>query len=129
MCINYPSLFSLSHPIDEIRPILLKSSNSSINFFNDLDMKIIFAAWNDDLVLFYDSKNGIHIICILREVSCDELNYVSQLNHSLSTTINMSTIGHQSRQQCDLNATGRFLSGIEKNNFINVSNITPCSNK
>lgn len=136
MYVNFPTLFSLSHPIDEIRPVLIKSNDASINFFNDIDFKIIFTAMDDDMILFYDYKHGSHCLCLLRKVSSDELNVVQQMNETVMDSMNISNFN--SRQSHDLiNLTGKHASSSRKYNVsildrksvYNTTSTSQCSNK
>lgn len=134
--VNYPSLFSLSHPIDEIRPVLFKTNDTSIAFFNEPDFKVIFTASNDDLILFYDYKHGIHFLCVLRKATTDEIDKVHQLNETIADSINNSTT-HVRNHKDLLNNTGKNVSGaqrqnvslLDKKSLYNISNTSYNSNK
>lgn len=136
MFVNFPSLFSLSHPIDEIRPVLFKTNDTSIVFFNETTFKIIFTASNDDLILFYDFKHGIHFLCVLRKATSDEIDNVYQMNETVAESINNST-NHMRNHNDLLNNTGKHVSSSQRHNvsvldrksFYNITNTSQNSNK
>lgn len=67
-----PKLFSLTHPLNEMAPVLMRSLNGSVSFFSDTDCKIVFASDDLDLVLIYDQKLGRHFVALLRKATADE---------------------------------------------------------
>lgn len=73
--ISMPRLFSLSHPLEDVRPVLIKTFTGIVHYLNETDFKVIFANDVNDLVLLYDNKLGKHIISKLREATQDECNF------------------------------------------------------
>lgn len=84
--IHLPRLFSLTHSLDEITPILIKTYNGLINYLTEIDIKIIFTSTKTDLFLVYDNKSKKHCIYRIREATNDEK--VSGLGDN--TTMNLN---------------------------------------
>ncbi|XP_052748922.1 anaphase-promoting complex subunit 1 [Galleria mellonella] len=66
-----PTCFSLSHPLDEVTPILMKSSQG-LQYYTDGDLQIIFVSTNPSIVLLYDWKLGTHSLWKIRKALRDE---------------------------------------------------------
>lgn len=66
-----PTCFSLTHPLDDVTPILVKS-HQGLQYYNDSDLQIIFASANPSIVFTYDWKLGIHSLWKLRKTTRDE---------------------------------------------------------
>lgn len=49
-----PRVYSLSHPLNDICPILFKTVNGHIGFITDSRTKIAFTVFENDLVMIYD---------------------------------------------------------------------------
>lgn len=82
--IPMPRLFSMSHPLDEMCPVLVKSNLGSISYLTDNDYKVIFVCSENDLVLLYDNKTGKHFVSKLRKATMQEANAVGKpLWHNL----------------------------------------------
>lgn len=81
--ISIPRLFSLSHPLDEMCPVLIKSYNGAIGYLTESDYKVIFADAENDLVLLYDNKIGKHFVSKLR-VATDNEKQVVCVNDSMA---------------------------------------------
>lgn len=69
--IQMPKLFSLTHPLNEMAPVLIHI-NGTVSFFADDDFKIVFVCPDLALVLVYDNKLGRHFVALLREASNEE---------------------------------------------------------
>lgn len=78
--IPMPRLFSLSHPLDEMSPVLIKSNSGSISYLTESDYKVIFVCAENDLVLMYDNKTGKHFVSKLRKASMQEANSVGEID-------------------------------------------------
>lgn len=70
--IQLPRLFSLTHPLAEMAPVLFRSMNGNVSFFVDNDYRIVFAGEEYDLILLYDNKNGKHLVAVLRKANAEE---------------------------------------------------------
>ncbi|XP_028156342.1 anaphase-promoting complex subunit 1 isoform X2 [Ostrinia furnacalis] len=102
-----PTCFSLSHPLDEVTPILMKSPSVGLQYYNDGDLQIVFVSVNPSIILLYDWKLAIHSLWKIRKALRDEcLTMCPNIN---STTTLFS-------QSCDyLNSPMNTHSNIGKN--------------
>lgn len=94
-----PRLFSLSHPLDEMCPVLIKPINGIIGYLTEADFKVVFTTLENNFVLLYDNKTGRHFICKLRNATDDETTYIGGLNDttggfSMSGIPGMNSISH-----------------------------------
>lgn len=76
--ISLPRLFSLSHPLDEMCPVLIKSNTDVVGYLTDVDYKVVFANVENNLVLLFDHKIGKHFVCKLRKATTKETNSVGK---------------------------------------------------
>lgn len=119
-----PRVYSLSHPLNDICPILLKAMNGQIGFVTDGRIKIAFTVFENDLVMVYDGKIGKHILCKLRKATQEEKQRVGipDDNDIFSSEFNMSNIDLHSNSSVRFDGSG--LSFKQKNLSIrNRSNI------
>lgn len=70
--IEMPCFYSLSHPLNDVCPILLRTLNGHVSFITDASMKIAFTVFENDLVMLYDGKIGKHVLCKLRRATQEE---------------------------------------------------------
>lgn len=75
--IAMPRLFSITHPLNEMCPLLFKSISGSVNLFTDCDFKIVFSNAENDLVMLFDYRSGKHFLAKIREATFDEKQVVS----------------------------------------------------
>ncbi|EDW62517.1 anaphase-promoting complex subunit 1 [Drosophila virilis] len=78
LSIPMPRLFSMSHPLHEACPVVLKTSTSSTGYMTEPEYSVVFTAEDSDLVLLYDAKFFKHFAARLRKVTPEEVNCVSQ---------------------------------------------------
>lgn len=78
LSIPMPRLFSMSHPLHEACPVVLKTSTNSTGYMTEPEYSVVFTAEDSDLVLLYDAKFFKHFVARLRKVTPEEVNYVSQ---------------------------------------------------
>ncbi|CAG4961366.1 unnamed protein product [Colias eurytheme] len=79
-----PTCFSLSHPLDEVTPILMKSPSQGLQYYNDGDLQIIFVSSKPSIILLYDWKLGTHSLWKLRRALRDEcLAMCSNMNSTV----------------------------------------------
>lgn len=100
-----PTCFSLSHPLDEVTPILMKSPSQGLQYYNDGDLQIIFVSTCPSVILLYDWKLGAHSLWKIRKASRDEC---------LSMCPNMNSTTTLFSQSCDYVASPAH-SNIGKN--------------
>ncbi|KPI90988.1 Anaphase-promoting complex subunit 1 [Papilio xuthus] len=99
-----PTCFSLSHPLDEVIPILIKSPSQGLQYYSDGDVQIIFVSVNPSIILLYDWKLGYHSLWKIRKATREEcLNMCPNIN---STTTVFS-------QSCDF--VGSPMQSMAKN--------------
>lgn len=72
LSIPMPRLFSLTHPLNEMCPVLIKSVNGSVNFLAQPEYQMIFSNEESNLVLLYDKKIGKHFLASLRNATQEE---------------------------------------------------------
>ncbi|XP_055636412.1 anaphase-promoting complex subunit 1 isoform X2 [Toxorhynchites rutilus septentrionalis] len=95
--IQMPRLFSLTHPLDEMCPVLIKMNNS-VTYLTEAEYRLVFTCEENNLVLMFDEKAGRHFICMLRKATDDEKNTVGCGNDSVcysSSAFNISTSASQ----------------------------------
>ncbi|XP_030380933.1 anaphase-promoting complex subunit 1 [Scaptodrosophila lebanonensis] len=94
LTIPMPRLFSMSHPLHEACPVVLKSATNITSYLTEPEYNVVFTTEDSDLVLLYDCKFFKHFVSRLRKVTPEEVNYVSQ--QELSQTLRGSVAGAQS---------------------------------
>lgn len=67
-----PRFYSLSHPLNDICPILMKTLSGHISFVTDARITSAFTVVENNLVMIHDGKIGKHILCKLRKATSDE---------------------------------------------------------
>lgn len=87
--IPMPRLYSLSHPLDEMCPVLIRTMLGSLTYLTDSDYAIVFTSPTSQLVLMFDQKTNRHFVARLRKVSEEEANSICA-----NDTINVETTGH-----------------------------------
>lgn len=85
-----PTCFSLSHPLDEVTPVLLKSPTQGLQYYNDGDMQIIFVSTNPSIILLYDWKLNIHSLWKIRKALRDECLTICPNMNSTTTVFSQS---------------------------------------
>ncbi|KAI5642890.1 anaphase-promoting complex subunit 1 domain-containing protein [Phthorimaea operculella] len=101
-----PTCFSLSHPLDEVTPILMKTQAHGLQYYNDGDVQIIFVSTEPSIILLYDWKLGTHSLWKIRKAVRDECLAVCP-NMNLTTTI--------FSQSCDILGGSPMHSNVGKN--------------
>lgn len=97
--IPMPRLFSLTHPLDEMCPILLRPQTGPLAYLTDSDYVVVFVTTTSPLVLMYDQKAGKHFVSRLRPVTDEETNLIS----ANDTTINPDATAQSETTQNYLN--------------------------
>ncbi|XP_049874978.1 anaphase-promoting complex subunit 1 [Pectinophora gossypiella] len=87
-----PTCFSLSHPLDEVTPILMKSPAQGLQYYNDGDIQIIYVSTDPSIILLYDWKLGSHSLWKIRKALRDEC---------LAVCPNMNSTTAVFSQSCD----------------------------
>ncbi|XP_017852968.1 anaphase-promoting complex subunit 1 [Drosophila busckii] len=78
LSIPMPRLFSMSHPLHEVCPVVLKTANNPAVYMTEPEYSVVFTAEDSDLVLLYDAKFHKHFAARLRKVLPEEVNHVQQ---------------------------------------------------
>lgn len=80
--IPMPRLFSLTHPLDEMCPVLIKMNNTTA-YLTEAEYRIVFSCEKNDLVLMFDEKTAKHFVCFLRKATDEEKTIVGCGNESV----------------------------------------------
>lgn len=72
---NTPVVFSLSHPLDEVCPVLMK--HAGLTYMWDLNQQIVFINAEPSIGLIYDTKSGLHSIYKIRKSTTEECQFFS----------------------------------------------------
>ncbi|XP_004520043.1 anaphase-promoting complex subunit 1 [Ceratitis capitata] len=115
--ISMPRLFSLSHSLHEICPVICKTATNVISYVVESDYNIIYTSEHSDLVLLYDNRIGKQFISRLRKATEEEIQYVGIQNETaLGGTV--GGLPHHSLNRC---AGGGFgATGTPKHSTANM---------
>ncbi|GBP50317.1 Anaphase-promoting complex subunit 1 [Eumeta japonica] len=100
-----PICFSLAHPLDEVVPVLMKSSVRGLHYFDDTDLRIVFVASDPSIALVYDRRLNVHSLWRIRPATreeclavCPDVNSsVTLFSHSCDTGVG-SRLGRSTGQ-------------------------------
>ena len=119
--ISLPRLFSLSHPLDEMSPVLIKSNIGTVGYLTESDYKVIFANVKNDLVMLYDNKVGKHFVSKLRKATAEETNTVSKLKMFSSilwySYYNNFSVGSNDSVASGINASSQHVLDSQSNSL------------
>ncbi|CAG5118741.1 unnamed protein product, partial [Candidula unifasciata] len=94
-CPSQAVIFSLLHPLDDVAPVITRSSVSGgppkISYLTDCNMVFIFTSSEPSLAFTYDSALGHHSVWSIRKARQEEIN---QLAGSLDTTSFLHATSH-----------------------------------
>lgn len=107
---NQTILFSMLHPLNDIAPVISRSSNcvthNKISYFTDTSQHIVFSCINPSILLIYDIILGIHSVWNVRRVKAEESN-------SLFETWDMSSFYRPSTPQLNTSSLSQSrMSGL-----------------
>lgn len=86
-----PRFFSLTHPLNEMCPLLIKNI-AGISYIVEADYRIIFASPETDLILMFDLRIGKHFVCRLRRCTTEEINQVAVIpDTTCNSSINLTS--------------------------------------
>lgn len=88
--VSLPTCFSLTHPLDEVTPVLMKSPSQGLQYYNDGDMQIIFVSSNPSIILIYDWKMGSHSLWRIRKTVREECLTMCPNMNSTTTVFSQS---------------------------------------
>lgn len=108
--VTLPTCFSVTHPLDEVTPILMKS-NQGLHYYNDKDLQIIFVSSNPSIILLYDWKLGTHSLWKIRRSLRDECLSMCPNMNSTTTVFSQSCdyVGSPMASQKNLTSWGTGL--------------------
>ncbi|CAG9788243.1 unnamed protein product [Diatraea saccharalis] len=108
-----PTCFSLSHPLDEVTPVLMKSPSQGLQYYNDGELQIIFVNVSPSIILLYDWKTGTHSLWKIRKATRDECLSMCPNTNSTITMFSQSYdfIGSPMASNIGRNATS-WVTGI-----------------
>ncbi|XP_058812243.1 anaphase-promoting complex subunit 1 [Topomyia yanbarensis] len=96
--IPMPRLFSLTHPLDEMCPVLIKMSTATV-YLTEAEYRVVFCCEENDLVLMFDGKTGKHFVCLLRKATDNEKNSVGCDNDSVHNSYSAFNVSSSSIYQ------------------------------
>ncbi|XP_063048013.1 anaphase-promoting complex subunit 1 isoform X2 [Engraulis encrasicolus] len=71
-----PTLFSMMHPLDEIAPLVCRSTAlldiPRIQYVSDSTMRVVFASCSPSIIMTYDTVQCMHTVWLLRKVTVEE---------------------------------------------------------
>lgn len=73
-----PRLFSLSHPLDEMCPVLVRPLIGALGYLTDADYRVVHASAQSELVLMYDNKLSKHFVSRLRRATAEETTAICE---------------------------------------------------
>lgn len=116
--IPMPRLFSLTHPLDEMCPVLIKMNNTT-SYLTEAEYRVVFSCEENKLVLMFDEKLGKHFVCFLRKATDEEKNDIGCGSDSVSlsnTVFNLT--GHMSHQGMTTQPTAATPQSFYKNSLL-----------
>uniref|UniRef100_A0A9J7XUB0 Anaphase-promoting complex subunit 1 n=1 Tax=Cyprinus carpio carpio TaxID=630221 RepID=A0A9J7XUB0_CYPCA len=70
-----PTLFSMLHPLDEIAPVVCKSTGlfeSRLQYVTDSALRVVFTCHEPSIIMTYDTQQCTHTVWTLRKVTPEE---------------------------------------------------------
>uniref|UniRef100_A0A673NM55 Anaphase-promoting complex subunit 1-like n=1 Tax=Sinocyclocheilus rhinocerous TaxID=307959 RepID=A0A673NM55_9TELE len=70
-----PTLFSMLHPLDEIAPVVCKSTGlfeSRLQYVSDSALRVVFTCHEPSIIMTYDTQQCTHTVWTLRKVTPEE---------------------------------------------------------
>lgn len=121
--IMMPRLFSLTHPLEEICPVLNKPNSNNISYLVESEYQILFSDENCDLLLLYDKRQAKHFISRLRKANNEEINYISNQNDTgfMNTTHQYSMSKNPNLTNLHSVAAGSSYSSFTQNSLKRLS--------
>ncbi|KAK0085319.1 hypothetical protein PV325_005429 [Microctonus aethiopoides] len=116
-----PIAFSLTHPLDEICPVLIK--HGGVNYMCESNQQIVFTSAEPSLAVVYDTKNGLHSVYKIRKASMEERQVLCDMTSSiLNNSTNASPLhlgANISNKSCNTK-TQMNLFGIPNRQFSGI---------
>ncbi|EDV34305.1 uncharacterized protein Dana_GF21034 [Drosophila ananassae] len=124
LSIPMPRLFSMSHPLHEACPVVLKTATNSTGYMTEPEYSVVFTTEDSDLVLLYDAKFFKHFVARLRKVTPEEVNYVSQQQQELGQTLLGPRVTPAGAQSFNSTKQTGATSKVQNASFISRNNTT-----
>ncbi|KAL2083271.1 hypothetical protein ACEWY4_021044 [Coilia grayii] len=71
-----PTLFSMLHPLDEIAPLVCRSTGlldiPRVQYVSDSTIRVVFTSCSPSIIMTYDTLQCIHTVWLLRKVTAEE---------------------------------------------------------
>uniref|UniRef100_A0A671M6J1 Uncharacterized protein n=1 Tax=Sinocyclocheilus anshuiensis TaxID=1608454 RepID=A0A671M6J1_9TELE len=70
-----PTLFSMLHPLDEIAPVVCKSTGlfeSRLQYASDSALRVVFTCYEPSIIMTYDTQQCTHTVWTLRKATPEE---------------------------------------------------------
>lgn len=83
-----PTIFSLTHPLDEVCPVAI--SQGSVHLLDDAALTIVFTSEDPSICMVYNSHTSHHSVYRIRRVRTEEVMEVSAKYFGPSYSINVS---------------------------------------
>lgn len=83
-----PTIFSLSHPLDEVCPVAI--SQGSVHLLDDPALTVVFTSEDPSICMVYNSHTAHHSVYRIRKVRTEEVMEVSVNHFGPSYSINVS---------------------------------------
>lgn len=108
-------LFSLSHPLNELVPVIIKTEHSKIEFLTEPSKQIVFVGDDPSILLLYDHNAKTHSLWGIRWVNNQEkemLNFPFQFWDTTQMDCTIESNNTQTPRQNPLNNSKFTLSSI-----------------
>ncbi|XP_020285295.1 anaphase-promoting complex subunit 1 isoform X2 [Pseudomyrmex gracilis] len=105
---HLPVAFSLTHPLDEICPLLVK--HGGISYMNESSQRIIFTSSEPSLAMVYDTRTGLHSVYKIRKALAEECQLVCGNNDTILSFFNHSATMSPLNAGSNLSNKGQHLS-------------------
>lgn len=90
------TLFSLSHPLDDICPVAIQQ-NGIVNIFNNINYKMVFTSDHPSICMVYDVTTKAHCVFRIRKIRSDEGNFGDKM-----TTSGHFSLNHSNKVRCHI---------------------------
>lgn len=84
-----PTLFSLGHPLDDVRPVAI--GNDVIHIAEEKNLQIVFTSEEPSLCIIYNATTGQHNVYQIKKARRDQWNDYYQKNISYTSLLSTCT--------------------------------------
>uniref|UniRef100_A0A182PT72 Uncharacterized protein n=1 Tax=Anopheles epiroticus TaxID=199890 RepID=A0A182PT72_9DIPT len=125
--VPWPRLFTLTFPLEEMKPVMLLDDRTTCGFMEELDYRVVFACEHVPLVLVYDEANGKHILYKLRQSESEEIERMQRVVFSAEPGSSDATYSRM--QTSEVGAGASNATGTGDTNKHTRSNLFGASGK